>query len=66
MGLLQSVELSLKEQIATLKEANAQLEFEKSETAAKFHAFVEDHESYVQQVESKMQTLTVSLFRYSK
>ena len=59
MGLLQSVELSLKEQIATLKEANAQLEFEKSETAAKFHAFVEDHESYVQQMNSKLQSLQV-------
>ena len=59
MGLLQSVELSLKEQIATLKEANAQLEFEKSETAAKFHAFVEDHESYVQQMDSKLQSLQV-------
>jgi len=59
VGLLQSVELSLKEQIATLKEANAQLEFEKSETAAKFHAFVEDHESYVQQMDSKLQSLQV-------
>ena len=64
--LLRSVEVRLKEEMAALRETNAQLEFEKSETAAKFSSFVQDHESYVQQVESKIQTLTVSLFRYSK
>ena len=57
--LLQSVEQRLKEEMAALRETSVQLELEKNETLAKLNANLEDHQSQIQQLESKLKILTV-------
>ncbi len=57
--LLQSVEQRLKEEAAALRETSVQLELEKNETLAKLNANLEDHQSHIQQLESKLKILTV-------
>ena len=59
MELLQSVEQRLKEEMAALRETSVQLELEKNETLAKLNANLEDHQSHIQQLESKLKILTV-------
>ena len=59
LELLQSVEQRLKEEMAALRETSVQLELEKNETLAKLNANLEDHQSQIQQLESKLKILTV-------
>jgi len=60
MERLQSVEQRLNEEVVELRESNGQLEFEKCETTAQWNAFVEDHATYVERMESKFKDITVN------
>ena len=62
MELVQSAEQRLKEETAALRERNVQLELERSEEARKLDVHVEDHEAYVQQMEFKLKSISVSHF----
>lgn len=58
--LFQTVEPRLKEELASLRERNSQLEFEVSETVAKLDARVDDHKSFAEEMETKLTALNVS------
>ncbi len=60
MELVQSAEQRLKEETAALRERNVQLELERSEVARKLDVHVEEHEAYVQRMESKFRVVAVN------
>lgn len=63
-GLSQSVELWLKEQLAATGQLKSELESEKLELATELKRPLDKHDSYVQQMESKLNETKVSCFLF--